>query len=90
MKSKSLVPIGDRYVVLPKEVEEKTKSGIFIPNTIEKERPQQGKVIFSSPSDEISVGDTVIFRKYAPEEVEIDEVLYYIIDYTDILAIVIN
>ena len=91
-------PLGDRIVVKPLEEEQRTKSGIVLPDTA-KEKPQQGKVLavgkgaFIENSKErrpmdLKEGDTLIFSKYSGTEVKLegDEVL--ILSERDILAIV--
>ncbi len=91
-------PLGSRVVIKALEKEERTKSGILLPDTA-KEKPQQGKVIAVGPgrtlesgtkvSLEVKEGDTVIFSKYAGTEVKIDGEEYIILDgERDILAIV--
>jgi len=90
-----LQPLADRVVVKPIEREEKTKSGIYIPDTA-KERPQEGKVIAVGPgrlSDdgkpikmEVKMGDTVIYAKYGGTEIKIDDEELVILRESDILA----
>lgn len=91
-------PLGGRVLVKPLEREERTKSGIVLPDTA-KEKPQQGKVIAvgtgrtlengQKVAVEVSEGDTVIFSKYAGTEIKIDGEEYLILDAErDILAIV--
>lgn len=91
-------PLGSRVVIKALEKEERTKSGILLPDTA-KEKPQQGKVIAVGPgrtletgakvSLEVNEGDTVIFSKYAGTEVKVDGEEYIILDgERDILAIV--
>jgi chaperonin GroES len=90
-----LQPLGDRVVVQPAEREEKTKSGIVIPDTA-KEKPQRGSVIAVGkgrrdddgdriPMD-VSVGDTVLFAKYAGTEFKFEDEEYLILSEKDILA----
>ena len=90
-----LQPLGDRVVVQPAEREETTKSGIVIPDTA-KEKPQRGSVIAVGqgrrdddgdriPMD-VSVGDTVLFAKYAGTEFKFEEEDYLILSEKDILA----
>src|SRR5687768_11108515 len=90
-----LQPLGDRVVVQPAEREETTKSGIVIPDTA-KEKPQRGNVIAVGkgrrdddgeriPMD-VSVGDTVLFAKYAGTEFKFEEEEYLILSEKDILA----
>lgn len=90
-------PLADRVVVKPLEVEEKTASGIVLPDTA-KEKPQQGEVVAVGPGRlldngqrapmEVKVGDKVIFSKYAGTEVKIEGQEYLILNERDILAIV--
>lgn len=80
-----------------KEKGGKTKSGIYLPETVDKERPEQGKIVAVGPgklSDEgkripISVkkGDTVLFTKYGPNEIKVDDKEYLIAREEDILAV---
>ncbi len=95
-----IMPIGDRVLVRPGLPDEakKTKSGIIIPETVNKERPEQGEVIAvgeGRTTDDgkfipmkIKVGDRVLFSKYGPDEVTIDGEEYYIIREDSLLAIV--
>ena len=90
-----LQPLGDRVVVQPAEREETTKSGIVIPDTA-KEKPQRGTIIAVGkgrrdedgdriPMD-VSVGDTVLFAKYAGTEFKFEDEEYLILSEKDILA----
>jgi len=92
----NIKPISDHILIEPISVEEKTKSGIFLPDTSEKEKPEQGKVIAVGPGKmvsgkrvplEIKQGDTVLFTKYAPNEIKVDDKEYLIAKEEDILAI---
>ncbi len=94
----NLRPLGDRLVVKALEEEQRTKSGIVLPDTA-KEKPQQGKVLavgkgaFVENSKErrpmdLREGDTIIFSKYAGTEVKIEGEEYLILRETDVLAIV--
>jgi len=84
-------------VIEPTSQEDKTKSGIFLPQTADKERPEQGKVIavgagktLSSGNRaemEVKAGDTVLFTKYGPNEIKVDDKEYLIAKQEDILAI---
>lgn len=88
-------PLGDRVVIRVLEQEEKTVSGIFLPDTA-KEKPSQGEVIAVGTGKlqdngtrtplEVSVGDKIIFSKYAGTEVKYDGVDYLIVSERDILA----
>ena len=92
----TLVPLGDRVVLKQLIAEETTKSGIVIPGQ-SKEKPQQAEVIAVGPGGtvdgkevvmNVSVGQTVIYSKYAGTTVEIDDEEYIIVKQDDILAIV--
>lgn len=93
---KKLTPIGDRVVVKPEPEEEKTKSGIVLPDTA-KEKPSEGTVIAVGPGRvldnglkvplEVKIGDRVIYSKYGGTEVKIDGEEYIILSERDILAV---
>ena len=95
----NLKPLGDRVVVKPVEKEEKTKSGIVLPDTA-KEKPQEGIVqavgtgrILDNGTKvpmELQVGDKVLYAKYAGNEFKIDEIEYLIVSEKDVLAILAN
>lgn len=85
-------PIADRVVVEPKAAEEKTASGLFIPEAA-KERPLQGTVVAvgagtSEVKMEVAVGDTVLYGKYAGTEISLEGKDYLIMKQNDILAII--
>ena len=90
-----LQPLADRVVVKPSEKEEKTKSGIYLPDTA-KEKPQEGEIIAVGPgrlSDEgkriamdVKVGDVVIYAKYGGTEIKIDDEELVLLRESDILA----
>lgn len=85
----NLKPLGDRVVIKQVEAEEKTKSGIVIPTTA-KEQPQIAEVlaIGEEVTEELKVGDKVIFSKYGGTEVKIDGEELTILKLEDILAVV--
>lgn len=90
-------PLADYILIEPISQEEKTKSGIILPSTVEKEKPEQGKVIAVGSgkktrdgkviAPEVKPGDVVLFTKYGPNEVKIDNKEYLIAKQEDILAI---
>ena len=90
-----LQPLADRLVVKPIEREEKTKSGIYIPDTA-KERPQEGEVIAAGPGRlsedgkriamDVKVGDVVLYAKYGGTEIKVDGEEVVILRESDILA----
>jgi len=92
-----LKPLGDRLVVEPIEREERTASGIILPETA-KEKPQEGKVLAAGPGRtdddgdripmDVKVGDTVLYAKYAGTEVKINDKKLLILKESDVLAIV--
>jgi len=94
--AKKLTPLGDRVVVKPEPAEEKTKSGIVIPDAA-KEKPVEGTVIAVGSGRvldngqkvplEVKVGDKVIYSKYGGTEVKIENEEYVILRGEDILAI---
>ena len=84
-------PINDRVVVKPQAPEEKTKGGIIIPDTA-KEKPLQGEVIAVGPGKDgnamtVSIGDTVLYGKYAGQELSYEGQDYLIMREDDILVI---
>ncbi|MBM3204617.1 co-chaperone GroES [Candidatus Uhrbacteria bacterium] len=94
----NLRPLGDRVIVKPVSKEEITKSGIIIPGTADKERPEQGEIIAVGPGKmldngsravmNVKVGDKVVFKKYSPDEVKIDDVEYLVLSESDIMAVI--
>lgn len=93
-----LVPLEDRIIVEAMTEEEKTKGGVFLPQSVDREKPEQGKVIAVGPGKmlesgkrapvDVKVGDRVVFTKYGPDEVKIDDKKYLIVRQNDILAII--
>lgn len=88
----NIQPLGDRVVVQPALAEEKTASGIIIPDTA-KEKPQRGEVVAIPAENKenpitVKVGDQVLYGKYAGTEINIDGNDYLIMNETDILAII--
>lgn len=90
-------PMGDRVVIKVLEQEQKTKSGIVLPDTA-KEKPQEGEIVAvgsgrtlengQKMAVAVKVGDLVIFSKYAGTEVKVDGEDYLILNERDILALV--
>jgi chaperonin GroES len=90
--SLNIRPLADRVVIQPAEAEEKTASGLFIPDTA-KEKPHRGTVLAVGPGkkDEpttVKVGDTVLYGKYSGTEIQIDGKDFLIMKESDIFAIV--
>jgi len=90
-------PLSNRVFIEPLEEEKITKSGIVLPDTAEKERPVRGKILATGPGKlnekgervpmSVKVGDTVLFKKYGPDEIEIEGKKYLVGEEEDILAI---
>ncbi len=90
-----LQPLADRVVVKPIEKEEKTKSGIYLPDTA-REKPQEGEILAAGPGRigeddkrialDVKVGDTVVYTKYGGTEIKIDGDELIILRESDILA----
>lgn len=94
-----LKPLADRVVVKPIEQEEKTRGGVYLPDTATKEKPQEGTVLAVGPGRlmddgtrsaiEVQVGDRVLFAKYAGTEFKDDnDEKFIILSEKDILAII--
>ncbi len=94
----NIKPIHDKVVVKPIVEDEVTKSGIVLPDTVDKERPEKGKVVAAGTGRildsgqkapmSVSVGDTVMFKKYSPDEIKIDGEEYLVISEGDIMAVI--
>jgi chaperonin GroES len=90
--SLNIKPLADRVLVEPAAAEEKTASGIIIPDTA-KEKPQRGKVVAVGPGkkDEpttVKEGDTVLYGKYSGTEINVEGTDYLIMRESDILAVI--
>ena len=96
--SNSLKPLGSRVVIEPTEQEDVTAGGIVLPETA-KEKPVKGKILSVGPGErdedgdripmDVSVGDKVLFAKYAGTEIKIDGKKLLILKESDILAILV-
>ena len=98
-KKKKIIPLGDRVLVkAATKDDKKTASGIIIPDTVDKEKPDLGTVVAVgsgrvTDSGEtipmrVKVGDTVLFSKYGPDEVTIDDEEYLVLSENNILAVI--
>ncbi|MCI0479363.1 co-chaperone GroES [Candidatus Uhrbacteria bacterium] len=93
-----LRPLGDRVIVKPAAKEEMTKAGIILPDTVDKERPEQGEIIAIGPGRlldngtrapmSLKVGDKVVFKKYSPDEVKVEDQEYLVIAESDVMAVI--
>jgi len=94
----NLRPLGDRVIVKAATKEEMSKGGILLPDTGNKERPEQGEVIAVGPGKlneqgnrmpmNVKVGDKVMFKKYAPDEIKLDGQEYLVLAESDLMAVV--
>jgi len=94
----TLKPLGNRVILKPLKEEEVTKSGIILPDTVERERSEKALVIAVGPGKmqdngertamSVAPGNKVLFKKYSPEEVKMNNEEYLIVDENDILAII--
>ena len=94
----NLKPLNDRVFLEPLDEEKTTKFGIVLPDTAEKEKPIRGKVVAVGPGklDEhgkrvpmsVKIGDLVLFKKYGPDELEVDGKKYLGGEEADILAVI--
>lgn len=92
-----LKPLNDNVIVKPITQDEVTKSGIVLPDTIDKERPEKGEVMAIGEGKllengqratmSVKIGDKVMFKKYSPDEIKVDDEEYLVISQNDILAI---
>lgn len=94
----NIKPLADHILIEPIKADEKTEAGIFLPQSTEKERPEQGVVVAvgsGKMTDDgkmlpmsVKVGNKVLFTKYGPSEIKIDGKEYLIAREEDILAII--
>lgn len=91
-------PLFNNVIVKAIKGEEATKSGIILPDTVDKEKPERGEVIAIGAGKildngqtlkmSVKVGDHVLFKKYAPDELKIDGSEYLVLSENDIIAII--
>ena len=94
----TIKPLGDHILIEPVKEEEKTKTGIFLPETASKERSEEGLIIAVGPGRKtddgkivmmsVKPGDKVLFQKYGPNEIKVDGKEYLIATESEILAII--
>ncbi len=92
-KNMNLRPLGDRVIVQALPKEETTKAGIILPETVNKESRQEGKIVAVGNGEkvsklELSTGQKVVFSEYGGSEIKIDGQEYKILNHDDLLAIV--
>jgi chaperonin GroES len=92
-------PLSNKVFIEPENEEKTTKSGIVLPENTSGERPMIGKVIAIGPGKTnantgaiipmtVKIGDKILFKKYGPDEIEIEDKKYLVGDEDDILAII--
>ena len=94
----NIQPLNGYVVIKPLAQEEMTKSGIVIPDTANKEKPQEGEVVAVASTNinsdgtnlpiEMKVGDKVLYGRYSGEDVKVDGVEYKIVEMTSVRAII--
>ena len=94
----NIKPLSDHILIEPMKTEEKSKGGIFLPETASKEKSEEGKVVAVGPGRitnegkmvpmAVKPGDKVLFTKYGPNEIKVDGKEYLIASESDILAII--
>jgi len=94
----NLKPLGDHLIVQTADVDTITKSGIVLPETADKERPQQGEVIAVGPGRildngnrlpmSVKVGQKILFKKYSPDEIKIEDKEYLVLSESEVIAII--
>ncbi len=93
-----LKPIGSRLIVEPIIENEVSKGGIILPDTADKEKPVQGKVIAIGHGKtlnngqkeviDLKVGDKILFEKYGSDEYKVDEKEFLVVDYDKVVAVI--
>ncbi|MFA6533539.1 MAG: co-chaperone GroES [Patescibacteria group bacterium] len=94
----NLKPLHDHLIVKPLREDTMTKSGIVLPETVDKEKPEKGEVLAAGPGKmldngqlapmSVKVGDKIMFKKYSPDEIKIDDEDLLVISESDVLAII--
>lgn len=94
----NLKPLGDHVIVKSLSNEEVSKSGIVLPDTVDKDRPERGEVVAVGPgkvlengsrgSMDVAAGQKVVFKKYAPDEIKIDGQEFLVIRMDDVVAVI--
>lgn len=89
----SIRPLGDRILVKPLKEEEVTKSGIVLPDTVDKEKKAEGEIVALGNGEkltklELKPGMKVLFKKWGGEEVKVEGVDHKILDHEDVVAVI--
>lgn len=98
MEKIKLQPLGSKLVVKPIIEDEITKSGIILPDTVDKERPVKGKVLALGPGRlldngqrekiDLKVGDKILFEKYGADEYKLDNEEFLVVDYDKVVGLI--
>ncbi len=98
MAKVNVKPLGNRYLIEPVKQEEKTKGGIILPESVSKEKPEEGKIVAVGTGTinddgkviplQLKKGARVLFTKYAPHDIKVDGKEYLVIKEEDILAVI--
>ncbi|MEA3464376.1 MAG: co-chaperone GroES [Patescibacteria group bacterium] len=93
----NLKPLHDHVIVKAITEDEITKSGIVLPDTVDKEKPEKGEVVAVGPGKimdngqraqiSVKVGEKVMFKKYSPDEIKVGDEEYLVISEGDIMAV---
>ena len=91
-------PVNDYILIEPEKELEQTASGIYIPDTADKEKPQKAKVVAVGPGKadkdgkrqalSVKVGETILYSKYGPTEVKLGDDEYFFIQESDVIAVI--
>jgi chaperonin GroES len=97
MSKPAIQPVNDYILIEPEKELGKTKSGIYIPDTADKEKPQKAKVVAVGPGKigddnertpvSVKPGDTILYSKYGPTEVKLNQEEFFFIQESDVIAI---
>lgn len=91
MAKMNVRPLGENVLIQPTKPEKKTATGIYLPENINEERRQEGKVVAVGTDKDMAVkkGEKVIFKRYgSSEEIEVAGEPYILVNYKDILAVI--
>ncbi len=94
----NLKPLSDHMIVKPVSEDKTTKSGIVLPDTVDKEKPEQGEVVAVGPGRAldngsrlemaVKVGQKILFKKYSPDEIKVEGEDYLVLSENEVIAIV--
>ena len=98
MVNMNLKPLNDHLVVKPIQEDITTKSGIVLPDTVDKEKPERGEVVAVGPGRvldngnrlplSIKVGQKILFKKYSPDEIKVEGKDYLVLSENDVIGVI--